>query len=119
MSTVETISTDYNSLWIGIGVSAFLLIICSFVLFFYLRYRKKQILLKQKKHIAIKANSIFGNRPTLKSLNKFDLDLYTSNNRSDNRLMDEIVKRSDKEKEAFNIFSQSIKKASENFEIQI
>jgi hypothetical protein len=104
MSTTEPETvTDYNGLWIGIGIGAVFLILFSVLLFFYLRYRKFQRIVKQKKQIERKANSI-----TKKT--KFDPEMYQSNNRSDNRLMDEIAKRSDKEKEAFNIFAtQNIK----------
>jgi hypothetical protein len=106
-------SIDYTGLWIGISIGGIFLIIFSILLFFYLRYRKRQKVKEHRKHIAQKANvaTKFVKDLSMKiqaDLNNYDMN--NSNNKSNNRLMDEIAKRSEEEKATFNVFSQIIRK---------
>jgi hypothetical protein len=120
-TTTAQPTIDYSGLWIGIGIGVVFLILFSVLLFFYLRYRKQRLQLDQKKHIANKANALVQPKPltSLKSSHKpVDIaDLYNSNNRSDNRLMDDLARRNGEN--AFNIFSQTIKTNNNNGNVEI
>jgi hypothetical protein len=112
--TTQETKIDYNGLWIAIGIGVTFLILFSVLLFFYLRYRKNKHQQKQRKRISSKALSI-ANKDLIKA--KVDFSLYCSNNRSDNRLIDDLARPSAKDKDAFSIFTQTIK--NDNIAIQI